>query len=233
MLVGNTADARNPTRPEGPLLLDPSAPRAIEWAAEMIRGGRVVAIPTDTVYGLAAALGHPHSLARIYELKGRPHDAPLPVLLSSPSHLRELAVDPDERLRSLGARFWPGPLTIVVPARPSLPPQVLGRDVAGRPTVGVRVPDHFLAIEIVERCGGAVAVTSANRSGAVPARTAAEVVVALGASVDAVVDGGRSPGGIASTVVAFDGGTLAILREGAVARGEIEAAWDEIERGAR
>ena len=218
---------------ELPIIFDPAAPRSIEWVADMIRDGGVVAIPTDTVYGLAAALDQPRALDRVFVVKGRRQGIPLPILLSGPDRLRDVAAAPDERLVSLGAWFWPGPLTVVLPARSGLPEHVLGRNAAGHATVGVRVPDHFLAIEVVERCGGALAVTSANQSGQPPALTAADVVATVGSGLDAVLDGGRSPGGVASSVVAFDGSRLGVLREGAVPRADIEAVWASIERGAR
>lgn len=214
-----------------PHVFDPSAPRAIEWTVEALLAGSVVAFPTDTVYGLAALIAQEEAVARIYAIKGRPADKPLPVLLSTVAHLPRIAAGGDA-LALLADRFWPGPLTIVLPARPGLPPAVLGHDEAGTPTIGVRVPAHFLALEIIDRAGGILAVTSANRSGEEPARTAAEVVAALAGEVDVVVDGGQAPGGVASTVVAARGSELAVLRAGAISAEELMAVWREVRAGA-
>jgi len=219
--------------PHAPVILEPSAPHAIEWTAERLRDGGVVSFPTDTVYALAASLSHPDALARIYAIKGRPDDKPLPVLLSSPAEVRDVSAEVDDDLIALASRFWPGPLTVVVPARPGLPAEVLGRDPSGRPTVGVRVPAHFLAIEVIERAGGSVAATSANRSGADPARSAAEVMAQIGGGFDLLLDGGLAPGGVPSTVIAVHEDAVHILREGDIARDTVEAAWREIVAGRR
>lgn len=221
-----------PHRP--PVLLEPSAPMAIEWTAERVADGGVVSFPTDTVYALSGSLAHPAALVRIQSIKRRPDGKALPVLLASPTNLRDVADlsdEANERLVSLANRFWPGPFTLVVPARHGLPDEVLGRDARGRPTVGVRVPAHFLAIEVISRAGGALAATSANRSGEDPARTAAEVAATIGPELDILLDGGSCPGGSASTVVAVTDSGVAVLREGPVARAEVEAAWAEIVAG--
>jgi len=219
-------------RPEGsPVILEPSSPLAIEWTAERIREGGVVSFPTDTVYALAASLAFPDALDRIYEIKGRDEAKPLPVLLSAPEHLRDVATGVDDRLLDLADRFWPGPLTIVLPARDGLPGAATGRDASGRRTVAVRVPDHFLAIEVIERAGGSVGSTSANRSGDPPARSAAEVIAQLSTGFDILLDGGLAPGGVPSTVVAADARGVEILREGAIARETIERAWRDILAG--
>lgn len=219
-------DATNP-----PVILEPSAPHAIEWTAERLRHGGVVSFPTDTVYALAASLSHPAALARIFDIKGRRDDKPLPVLLSSPREVRNVSTEVDDETIALASRFWPGPLTVIVPARPGLPPEVLGRDPSGRPTVGVRVPAHFLAIEVIERAGGSIAATSANRSGEDPARSAAEVMAQLGHGFDLLLDGGISPGGVPSTVIAIHDDAVTVLREGDIASETVEAAWREIVAG--
>lgn len=218
-------------QPHAPVILDPSAPHAIEWTAERLRDGGVVSFPTDTVYALAASLSHPEALARVFAVKGRPDDKPLPVLLSSPAEVRDVSAEVDDETIALASRFWPGPLTVVVPARPGLPAEVLGRDPAGRPTVGVRVPAHFLAIEVIERAGGSIAATSANLAGQDPARSAAEVIAQLGSGFDLLLDGGIAPGGVPSTVIAVHDDAVHVLREGAIARETIEAAWREIVAG--
>lgn len=213
------------------VVLDPSAPNAVDWTAEQAVAGGVVAFPTDTVYALAASLAHPAALARIFTVKGRPDAKPLPVLLASPANLRDIAIVEDDRLLSLANRFWPGPLTLVVPARDGLPPEVLGRDGDGGYTVAVRVPAHFLAIAVLEKAGGALAATSANRSGHPPACSAAEVVATIGRGIDVLLDGGLAPGGNASTIVAIAGDRAEILREGPIAAVAVRAVWDEARAG--
>ena len=216
-----------------PSLLDPAAPRAIEWTADRLVAGGVVSFPTDTVYALAASLAHPPALRRVFAIKGRPADKPLPVLLASAADLARVGLDLDPRLVTLLARYWPGPLTVVVPARDGMPDEVVGRGPDGRRTVGARVPNHFLALELIERAGGAIAATSANRSGHAPARTAADVVDRLGEDVDVVLDGGVAPGGVPSTVIACAGDELSVLREGAIPRDHLVASWQEPAAGDR
>jgi L-threonylcarbamoyladenylate synthase len=118
--------------------------------------------------------------------------------------------------------FWPGPLTVVIPTDRDLPHAVLG---PGR-TVGVRIPNHPLVIEVIDKAGGAIACTSANRSLEPPALTAAEVVQTVGAELDLVLDGGIAPGGRASTVIAVRGDSIAILREGPVEKSDLQSAWE-------
>jgi L-threonylcarbamoyladenylate synthase len=205
------------------VILDQAAPRAIEWTAERIAEGGVVAIPTDTVYGIAASLAHPSAIERIFEIKGRPENQPLPVLVSSLGALSHLVYLDDAVVPLLDA-FWPGPLTVVLPAASRLPEHVLGPG----DRVGVRLPNHYSAIEVIEKAGGAIACTSANRSGQPPAANALEVAESIGSDVDLILDGGVAPGGVASTVVAIDGLTLRFIREGAISMAEVIRIWDEV-----
>lgn len=221
--AASTPQAFGHTNGDRILLLDQAAPRAIEWTAERIANGGVVAIPTDTVYGIAASLAHPAAIERIYEIKGRPESQPLPVLVSSIDALSHLVTIDDAVVPLLDA-FWPGPLTVVLPAATRLPEHVLG---AGN-RVGVRLPNHYIAIEVIEKAGGAVACTSANRSGEPAATTALEVAESLGADLDLILDGGNAPGGVASTVVAIDDLSLRFIREGAISVSEVIRIWDEV-----
>jgi L-threonylcarbamoyladenylate synthase len=207
-----------------PVILGAAAPRSIEWAAEAIVDGGVIAMPTDTVYGLAAALTHPAALERIFEIKGRDLSKTLPILISSPDMLSHLAEGIDARIALLLDTFWPGPLTMVVPAVPGL----AGALVAPDGTIGVRMPNHSLAIEVIGKAGGMIACTSANRSGWPPARTSAEVAATIGRTIDLTLDGGITPGGVPSTVLAIRGGIPVVLREGAISIEEIAAAWEEL-----
>jgi L-threonylcarbamoyladenylate synthase len=205
-------------------VLDAAAPHAIEWVAQTILEGGVVALPTDTVYGIAASVANDAALARIYEIKGRDASQPLPILVDSPDVLERLSPGIDPRVALLLDRFWPGPLTVAIPARPGLARPLIGPG----ETVGVRMPNHPLALEIIGKVGGMIACTSANYSGEPPASTAAEVVATVGPALDVTLDGGNTPGGIPSTVIAIRDGQPVVLREGAIAAEEIATAWQDL-----
>lgn len=199
-------------------------PRALEQAIASLQRGGIVAYPTDTVYGMGASLHFPGSLRRMFEIKGRQREKTLPVLLASSADLATVSTGVDPRLLMLAGRFWPGPLTVAVPARASLPAEVIAAD----GTVGVRVPAHSVALTLAQRCGGALATTSANTSGRAPARCAQEIGEPIRSLVDVVLDGGIARGGTASTVVRQEGATITIIREGAIASAHIQAAWRDI-----
>lgn len=197
---------------------------AVATAAAALRRGEIVGLPTDTVYGLAAPLDRPRALARLYRLKGRPLEKAIPVMIGDVDHLHRIALALPDAARDLVSRFWPGGLTLVLPAQPNLPDRVTSVARDGTRTVAVRIPDHALARAIIDAAGGALAVTSANRSGDEPCRGALEVA-ALGAGApDLVIDGGPAPGGIPSTIVSLVAGVPTILREGAIASRDIIAA---------
>src|SRR5579884_3046681 len=185
---------------------------AVARAAELLREGRLVVFPTDTVYGVGAAVDNPAAVAQLFVAKGRPLDRPIPVLVSGVDQIARLTSHVDQRVAALIDRFWPGALTVVLPAAAWLPEEV----VRGTGQVGLRLPDNDVARAIIERAGGAVATTSANRSGETEARTAAEAAEALGERVALIVDGGRAPGGVPSTVITFEGDELRVLRAGAI-----------------
>lgn len=199
-------------------------PRALERTIAILQQGGLAAFPTDTVYGIGASLKFPDALDRIYASKLRDKDRILPLLLASPADLLGVASSVDDELFRLATQFWPGPLTVAVPAKPHLPPQVVAAD----GTVGVRVPDHSVALVLAKHVGGALAVTSANLSGMPPARHVADLDPALVAQLDIVLDGGIARGGLASTVVRRDGDTISIIREGAIPASELFAAWEGI-----
>ncbi|MCS7255067.1 MAG: L-threonylcarbamoyladenylate synthase [Thermomicrobium sp.] len=196
---------------------------AVDEAARVLREGGLVVFPTDTVYGVGAAVDRPDAVARLYVAKGRPLDRPIPVLIADLDQLERLARDVNDAVLRLARRFWPGALTIVVPAQPWLPVEIV-RDTGA---VGLRMPDHPVALAIIRAAGGAVATTSANRSGEREACTVEEAVAALGETVDLYVDGGRTPGGIPSTVVALQDGEIRILRRGALDPALVEQALRE------
>ncbi len=186
----------------------------IAQAVEILRSGGVIAIPTDTVYGLAASLEHPHAIERVYELKGRDPGQPLPVLIDSPRLMRRYGVDIPDTADRVAACFWPGAITIIIQASDAVPPNVL----AGGSTVGLRIPDKALTLQLIGRAGGALAVTSANRSGMPEARSADQVRDIFGDAVDLVLNGGRLDKQAASTVLDLSGEFGIIRREGSITR---------------
>lgn len=179
----------------------------------------MVAIPTDTVYGLAVLPGVPGATERLFAVKRRPRGVDLPVLAADPAQAFTLAAQPvPDAAERLAARFWPGPLTIVTARRPGLAWD-LG---AARATIGLRVPDHPVVVELCRQLGP-LAVTSANRHGAPTPPTATEVAAVFGEEVAVVVDGGRCEGA-PSTVVAVDAeGSVRVLRAGRLPVAEVEA----------
>lgn len=200
------------------------APRALEQAIAAIQRGDVVAFPTDTVYGLGASLSYPDALERIYEMKGRDRERPLPVLLASPANLAKVTASVSPALLAMARMFWPGPLTIALPALDSLPRQVVASD----NTVGVRVPDHSVALTLAQRCGGAIAATSANISGESPACRGDEIDKGLADQIDLVLDGGIAPCGLPSSVIRPEGDTIVVIREGAIRAATLHAAWTSL-----
>jgi len=210
-------------------ILPAGDPAAIVLAAEALRRGEVVALPTDTVYGLGAAVFHEAAVQALYEIKGRPEAKAIPLLLADVAEVAQVAADVPLAARRLMARFWPGPLTLVLPARPEVPAVVR----AGGATVAVRVPDYAAARALMAAVGAPLAVTSANRSGAPEALTADQVLRQLGSRLRWVLDGGRSPGGQASTVVDVAVEPPIILRHGAIPDEAIEPLLQEGTWGAR
>lgn len=194
---------------------------ALDRAASVLAGGGLVVLPTDTVYGVAAALDRPAAIARLYFAKERPDEKPIPLLVSDRDALEAIAVALSPGAGRLIDALTPGGLTIVVRCRRPLPVELTG----GRTTVALRIPDHDWARRLIAAAGGALPTTSANRSGEPPARTAAEAAAAIGDRVDLIVDGGSCPGGVASTVVDVTGPTPIVLREGAIPAVRIAAIW--------
>ena len=208
-------------------VLSLEAPRALEETIHAVQHGGVIAFPTDTVYGLGASLRFPDALARIYEIKGRDTSKPLPVLLSSIDRISLVAEMADDHVVQLLREFWPGGLTIALPARPGVPDQVVASD----GTVGVRVPDHSIALTLCERAGGALATTSANRSGEAPACSADEIAAQFDDAIDVVLHGGFAPCGDPSTVIRVDNARIATIRAGSIDPRHIEDVWQRITTG--
>lgn len=201
----------------------------LDEAAALLRSGGLVAIPTETVYGLAANALDPVAVARIFEAKRRPSFDPLIVHLPSAESAFALATFVPEAARLLAAAFWPGPLTLVLP-RAAIIPDIVAAEL---PTVGLRVPAHPVARQLLERVGLPLAAPSANLFGFVSPTSAAHVLDGLDGRIDAVLDGGPCAHGVESTVVAFEEGRPVILRHGAITREQIAALCGDVGEGAR
>lgn len=193
-------------------------------AVEVLRSGGVVALPTDTVYGIGVALTTPGGIERLFAAKRRPPDKGIMLLLDDAAQAGEIGIM-TPAASALAATCWPGGLTIVVPQRPdiSLPEALTG----GVPTIGLRVPDHD-APRALARAVGPLPVTSANLSGVPEARDAAGILEQLGDAVELVLDGGPAHGGPASTVVDCTGGAARILRVGAIPAARVAAILRDV-----
>jgi L-threonylcarbamoyladenylate synthase len=199
----------------------------ISEAAATLRAGGLVAFPTETVYGLGADATSEAAVRRIFAAKGRPATNPLIVHVADLEAARRYTTGWGDAAQTLAAAWWPGPLTLVLPKSPDIPDLVT----AGRGTVGVRVPDHPLALELLRAFGGPVAAPSANRSNHVSPTTAQHVRDELGDAVDLVLDGGPCTVGIESTVLDLSRDRPRILRPGAVTRRQIEFIVGPVEVG--
>lgn len=191
----------------------------IEKAADVLRAGGLVALPTETVYGLGANAEDPAAIARIFQVKGRPPSHPLIVHIAGAEHLDDWVQDVPQAARVLAEHYWPGPLTLVLRRGPRVPLEATG----GLQTVAVRVPDHPAALALLEAFGGGVTAPSANRFGQVSPTTANDVRAELGDGVDFVLDGGRCLVGVESTIVDVTSDAPSLLRPGGVTREELEA----------
>ena len=195
-----------------------SSPFDIARAVAALRSGDLVAFPTETVYGLGADASNDAAVRKVFEVKGRPTDHPLIVHIASASQLEDWAQSVSPAATLLADAFWPGPLTLLVERSDSVSPVVTG----GRPTVGLRVPDHRVALELLREFGGGVAAPSANRFGRVSPTTAAHVRADLGDDVDVVLDGGPCRVGVESTIVDLTGARPVVLRAGGVSIDQLE-----------
>jgi L-threonylcarbamoyladenylate synthase len=195
--------------------INQSDPGAAEAALQVIRSGGVVAVPTDTVYGIACAVDNPAAIKQLYRIKERDALKAIPVLVGALDQLEGLADDFNPAARSLAERYWPGALTIIVNKNPALPVEL-----TTYPTVGLRMPHHDWLLVLMRSCGP-LAATSANLSGAASPVTADEVLAQLDGRVELVIDGERCEGGIPSTVVDCSQTPVKVLREGGIASADI------------
>ena len=195
----------------------PATARNLRRAAELLRAGRLVCFPTETVYGLGGDASDSEAVRRIFEAKGRPADHPLIVHLGELEDLSNWAIDVPESAFALGERFWPGPLTLVLKRGPRVPLVVTG----GQETVALRVPAHPVARRLLEEFGGGLAGPSANRFGRISPTLPQHAADELGDKVELVLDGGAAPVGVESTIVDLSGDQPRLLRPGAVGREQL------------
>jgi L-threonylcarbamoyladenylate synthase len=199
-------------------LLPASSNDTLPRALAVLNAGGLVAFPTDTVYGVGTLAFDGKAIETIYVAKDRPAEKAIPVLIGDADDLEKVAASIPDSAYKLAARFWPGPLTILVPKRADLP-----HSISVTPTVGVRVPDHETARALL-RAAGPMAVTSANISGSQNPVTADEVLEQLSGRIPLIIDGGRTPGGVPSTLVDCTAPDIQVLREGPVTLEELLSA---------
>ncbi len=193
----------------------------VDWLSsvkKVIQAGGLVAFPTDTVYGLGCDPFNTSAIQRLYRAKKRTSAKALPVLLASLNEIDKVAINITTEIMNIGKAFWPGPLTIVLEKHPDLPDSI-----SPDPTIGIRIPAHPIALDILKACGP-LAVSSANTSGGLDATTPQEVLVQLTGRIHLLIDGGPSLGNKPSTVIDGTRKLIRILREGPISMGEILAS---------
>ena len=205
-----------------------ATPVELENAVTALRDGELVAFPTETVYGLGANAQNPAAVRRIFELKERPADHPVIVHLDNPKYLHRWARDVPENARKLAARFWPGPLTMVLLRSENVHDVVTG----GQDTVAIRVPSHPMAQQLLTAFGGGIAAPSANRFGRVSPTRAEHVREEFGDAVRVVLDGGEAQIGLESTIVSFEGEQVRLLRPGYVTYSQLKEVVGDVIVGA-
>ncbi len=191
----------------------------IREAVAVLKRGGLVAFPTETVYGLGADASNPAAVARIYKVKGRPANHPVIVHIGEAGHLARWAREIPEHARKLAARFWPGPLTLVLRRAPGVGDYLTG----GEDTIGLRMPNHPVALELLRQFGGGIAAPSANKFGRISPTTAEHVSDDLGSEVDLILDGGPCEIGIESTIIDLSRDRPVLLRPGRIGTGDITA----------
>lgn len=208
------------------ILLDPATdPTACQQAADLLRKGEIVGLPTETVYGLGANALDEAAVRKIFAAKGRPQDNPLIVHIADFAQLYDICPDVPPAAKVLAKNFWPGPLTMIVPKNGRIPPETS----AGLDTIGVRLPSHPIAREIIRLSGLPIAAPSANLSGRPSTTTAQHVLRDLNGKIPAVVEGGPCKVGVESTVVSLIGKTPRLLRPGGVTLEQLRAVLGKVE----
>lgn len=188
----------------------------IEAAGEIKRGG-IVAFPTETFYGLGVSFSDNEALTMLFELKRRPKDKPMPLIIGDVSALSVIASPPEKIAWRIIERFWPGPLTVLLAAKPGLPDLITGR--SGK--VAVRVPGRSFALDLARAVGYPITATSANISGMPPSDNPGDVIRYFGDTINLLIDGGYAPGGTPSTIIDMSEGDISLVRPGAVPYEEI------------
>jgi L-threonylcarbamoyladenylate synthase len=192
-------------------------------AVQILREGGLVAFPTETVYGLGADASNPQALAKIFAAKERPVNHPLIVHVGSTEQLSDWALEISEQAQLLAAAFWPGPMTLIFKKKSHCPDLLTG----SQETIGIRIPQHPLALSLLNAFGGGIAAPSANRFGRISPTTALAVAEELGSSVDLILDGGQCAVGVESTIIDVSGATPAVLRPGMITVPQIEKVLQE------
>ena len=198
-------------------------PAAIRYAAEFIRRGQIVAIPTDTFYGIAADPFNLAAIEQIYRVKGRPETRALPILVNSVAQALTMTRDVPYTFHKLAAKFWPGPLTILVEASTGVPLKVT----AHTGNVALRWPNSPIVNALIERTMGPVTGTSGNISGQPACATAIDLLEQMGDRLPLIIDAGETPGNLASTIVKLEGADWEIMRDGVIPEQDIRAALEE------
>jgi len=194
-----------------PLILNANQPTAVTQAAAFIRAGALVAFPTDTLYGVGADAFSSEAIGKLYVAKGRDSEKGIPILLADAASLHLVVEEVPDIARALITAYWPGPLTLILPKKDGLPSNLSRTN-----SVAIRVPDNPIARRLIYEAGGAIAATSANRSGEAPARSAPEALAALGEEIAALLDGGPVEHGRASTIVDCTAMPPRIIRQGPI-----------------
>ncbi|MFO8036742.1 MAG: L-threonylcarbamoyladenylate synthase [Anaerolineales bacterium] len=200
-------------------ILHDKDPECIAYAQKVVREGGIVAFPTDTVYGIGVSAFDNRAIQKLYAVKKRAERKAIPILIAETSHLHNLISTPPPQAKRLMEHYWPGPLTLVLPAKTTLPPAL-----SPEPTVGIRIPDSRFTRELL-RATGPLAATSANLSGKPSAQTPEDVITQFTDHIELIIDGGETPGERASTVVDCTSTSLRILRHGPISADEIRTVW--------
>ena len=202
------------------LILQIDQPQSISRAVEIVQSGGVIAFPTDTVYGIGVSAFNEEAIEKLYQVKGRSYQKAIPILVSDQEELTRITPPLDQNVKAIIQRFWPGALTLIIPLLKGMP-----ENLSPTQTIGVRIPDFKLTRELLSHTGP-LAATSANISGGEITLTAEEVAENLGGMIDLILDGGKTPGGVPSTVLDCTQAELIILREGPISLDTIKLETD-------
>jgi len=203
------------------MILPIDDPLAIPTAQKIIKKQGLIAFPTDTIYGVAADAFSPEGIQKLYKAKERPEEKALPVLIGDLNQLGDLVLFVSDDVRRIAAAFWPGALTLILPKGPDVPP-----DLSPYPTIGIRMPALIFALTLL-KATGPLATTSANISGGLNPTSAEAVIDQLGGRIDLLLDGGPTPGPMASTVVDATTPEMKVSREGPVSLSDIKSLFDK------